>query len=42
MTNDWNSTFADADKIDGIAASSSPEQQLMLSSLKSTNPISLS
>jgi hypothetical protein len=42
MTNDWDSTFADADKIDGIAASSSPEQQLMLSSLKSTYPISLS
>ena len=42
MTNDWDSTFADADKIDGIAASSSPEQQLMLSNLKSTYPISLS
>ena len=42
MTNDWDSTFADAEKIDGIAASSSPEQQLMLSNPKSTYPISLS
>ena len=36
MTNDWDWTFADAEKIDGITASSSPEQQLMLSSLEST------
>jgi hypothetical protein len=36
MTSDWDWTFADADKIDGITASSSPEQQLMLSSLEST------
>ena len=30
MTNDWDSTFADADKIDGIAASSSPRLPSLL------------